>query len=82
MTLQRKQKRILSLNWKKLEVRVDDLKIALILQKEKFLLIPIFKCVLKSSDTLPRNDKTITKSFFSAVNVTVFCDCDWFGVFY
>ena len=30
------------------------------------------KSVLKSSDNLPRNGKTITKSFFSAVNVTGF----------
>ena len=55
-----------------LEVCVDDLKITLILQKGRFLLILFLKRVLKSSDNLPRNCKTITKSFFSAVNVTGF----------
>ena len=44
----------------------------LILQKGKFLLILLFKRVLKSSYNLPRNGKTITKSFFPAVNVTGF----------
>ena len=44
----------------------------IILQKGKFLLILFLKRVLKSSDNLPRNGKTITKSFFSAVNVTGF----------
>ena len=43
-----------------------------ILQKGRFLLILFFKHVLKSSDDLPRNDNTITKSFFLAVNVTGF----------
>ena len=56
----------------KLEIRVEDLKITLILQKGRFLLILFFKRVLKSSDHLRRNGKTITKSFFSAVNVTGF----------
>ena len=56
----------------KLEIRVEDLKITLILQKGRFLLILFFKRILKSSDNLPRNGKTITKSFFSAVNVTGF----------
>ena len=37
-----------------------------------FYLIVFFECVLKSSDNLPRNGKTITKSFFSGVNVTGF----------
>ena len=53
-------------NWKKLEIRVDDLKITLTLLKGRFLLILFFKRVLKSSDNLPRNSKTITKSFFSS----------------
>ena len=53
-------------------MRVEDLKITLILQKGRFLLILFFKRVLKSSDHLRRNGKTITKSFFSAVNVTGF----------
>ena len=35
-------------------------------------MILFLKHVLKSSDTLPRNGETITKSFFSAVNVTGF----------
>ena len=56
----------------KLEIYVDDLKITLILQKGRFLLILFFNRVLKSSDNLPRNSKTITKSFLSAVNVTGF----------
>ena len=34
--------------------------------------ISFFMDVLKSSDNLPRNRKTISKSFFSAVNVTGF----------
>ena len=34
--------------------------------------ISFFMDVLKSSDNLPRNGKTISKSFFSAVNVTGF----------
>ena len=57
---------------KKLEICVDDLKITLILQKGRLFLVLFFKHVLKSSDNLPRNGKTITKSFFSAVNVTGF----------
>ena len=40
-----------------MEIRVEDLKIALILQKGRFLLILFFKRVLKSSDNLPRNGK-------------------------
>ena len=60
------------MNWKKLEIRVEDLKVTLILQKERFLLILFFELVLKSSDNFLRNGKTITKSFFSAVNVTGF----------
>ena len=55
-----------------MEIRTDDLKITLILQKERFLPILFFKQVLKSSDNIPRNDKTITKPFFSADNVTGF----------
>ena len=58
------------MNWKKLEILVDDLKITLILQKGRLLLILFFNHTLKSSDSIPRNGKTITKSFFSAVNVT------------
>ena len=55
-----------------MEIHVDDLKITLILQKGRFLLILFFKRVFKSSDNLPRNGKTITKFLFSAVNVTGF----------
>ena len=58
------------MNCKKLEIRVEDLKMTLILQKRRFLLILIFRRVLKSSDNLPRNGKTVTKSFFSAVKST------------
>ena len=36
----------------KLEICVYDLKIVLILQKGRFLLLPFFKRALKSSDTL------------------------------
>ena len=54
-----------------MEIHVDDLKRALILQKERLLLILSFKHVLKSRYNLPRNGKTITKSFFSAVNMTL-----------
>ena len=53
-----------------MEIRVDDLQITLILQKGRFLLILFLKHVLKLTDNLPRNGKTITKSFFSAVNMT------------
>ena len=60
------------MNWKKLEICVEDLKVTLILQKGRFLLILFFKRLLKSSDNLPRNGKTISKSFFSADNVTGF----------
>ena len=63
---------ILSLNWDKLGIRVGDLKINLILQKRRFLLILFVRRVLKSSDNFPRNGQTITKSLFSAVNVTGF----------
>ena len=55
-----------------MEIRADDLKITLILQQGRFLLTLILKRVLKSSDNLPRNGKTLTKSFLSAVNVTGF----------
>ena len=55
-----------------MEIHVEDLKITLILRKGRFSLILFFKRVLKSSDNLPRNGKTITKSFFSAIDVTGF----------
>ena len=58
------------MNWKKLDIRLEDLKTTLILQKGRFLLF--LKLVLKSSDNFPGNGKTITKFFFSAVNVTGF----------
>ena len=60
------------MDWKKWEIRFDDLKITPILQKGRFLLIIFLKRNLKSSDTLPKNGKTTTKSFFSAVNVACF----------
>ena len=56
----------------KLEIRDKELKKTLLLQKGRFLLMLFFKRVLKLSDNFPRNGKTITKSFFSAVNVTGF----------
>ena len=60
------------MNWAKLKTRVEHLKIALILQKERFLLKLFFKSVLKSSDSLARNGKTIIELFFLAVNLTGF----------
>ena len=56
----------------KLEIPVDDLIIPIILQNGRFLLILFFKRILKSNDNLPGSGKTITKFFFSAVNVTGF----------
>ena len=53
-----------------MEIRVDNLKINLILQKGRFLPILIIKRVLKSTGNLPINGKIITISFFSAVSVT------------
>ena len=47
-------------------------KITLIWQKGRILLILFFKCVFKSMDNLPRNDKTITKLFLAAVNMIGF----------
>ena len=58
------------MNLIKLEIRVEDLKITLILETGRFLLIPFFKRVPKSRDNFPINGKT--KSFFSAANVTDF----------
>ena len=40
---------------KKMEIRVDDLKVTLVFQKGRLLLILFFKRVLKSSDTLQEN---------------------------
>ena len=53
-----------------MEIYVADLKVTLILQK--FLLAIFLKRVLKSSNNLPKNGNTLTKSFFSAVNLTGF----------
>ena len=53
-------------------MRIADLKITLLLQKGRSLLILFFKRVLKSSDNSERNGKTITKFFFSTVNLTSF----------
>ena len=66
------EKGISLLNWKTLQIGINYLKITLILHKGRFLLILYFKLVLKSSNTFSRNDKTITKSFFWAVDVTSF----------
>ena len=57
---------------KKMEIRVENLKITIILQKGRFLLMLFLKRFLISSYNLPRNGKTITKYSFSAVNVTDF----------
>ena len=35
-------------------------------------MILFFKDFLKSGDTFPRNDKVLSKSFFSAINMTGF----------
>ena len=53
-----------------MEIYVADLKVTLILQK--FVLAIFLKRVLKSSNNLPKNGNTLTKSFFSAVNLTGF----------
>ena len=66
------EKGILLLNWKKLQIGINYLKITLILHEGRFLLILYFKLVLKSSNTFSRNDKTITKSFFWAIDETSF----------
>ena len=55
-----------------METRVEDLKVTLILRKRRFLLTLFFKRVLKSSDNLPINAKTITKFSFSPVSVAGF----------
>ena len=70
-TLERKQA---FLSWKKFDFMIDDLKITLILQEGRFLHILFLMRVLKSSDTVPRKGKTITKSFFWEGNVTM---CQW-----
>ena len=48
----------------KLEIRVEDLKMTLILQKGRLLRLLFLKRVFRSSDNLPRNGKTITKILF------------------
>ena len=58
------------MNWKKLEICVDDLKITVWLYKrEGFYWYFFVNVLLNQVDTLPRNGKTISKSFFSAVSV-------------
>ena len=47
-----------------------DLKITLILQKGRFLLILFCKRVLKARDKLPRYGRTRNSSFFVTVSVT------------
>ena len=56
----------------KMKIRARDLKVTLNLQKGRLLLILFFECVHKSNDSLRRNGKTISRSFFSALNVTGF----------
>ena len=68
--LERKLKGTESLNLKKFDRRIDDLKITLILQKGRFLLMHFCKRVLSIGDSLPRNGKTIRISFLSTVDET------------
>ena len=50
-----------------------DLKIALVLRKERVLLILFCKCVPIARDKLPRYGMAISNSFFSTVNATGAC---------
>ena len=70
-TLERKLKGTLSLKRKKLIRRVVDLKITLILQKGRFLLIVFCNRVLIAREKLPRYGRAINNYFFSTVNVKV-----------
>ena len=72
--LERKHKRILSLNLKKLASRVDDLKIILILQNEMLLLMLFCKRVLKQREGIPRYGNTINNSFLGTVCSNIFCE--------
>ena len=72
-TLERKLKGTLSLKRRKLLRRLVDLKITLILQKGRYLLILFCKRVLIARDKLPRYDRVINNSFFSTVNATGIC---------
>ena len=72
--LERNYKGILSLNLKKLANRVDDLKIALILQNEMLLLMLLCKRVLKQREDIPRYGKTIHNSFLGTVCFNIFCE--------
>ena len=57
----------------KLLTRVVNLKITLILQKGRFLLILFLKRVLIARDKLPRYGRAINNSYFSTVNATEVC---------
>ena len=70
--LERKHKRILSLNLKKLASRVDDLKIILILQNEKLLSMLFWKRVLKQKEDIPRYGSTINNYFLGTVRSNIF----------
>ena len=72
--LERNYKGILSLNLKKLANRVDDLKIALILQNEMLLLMLLCKRVLKQREDIPRYGKTIHNSFLGTEYSNIFCE--------
>ena len=71
--LERKHKGILSLNLKKLAIRVDDLKITLILQNEMLLLMFFCKCDLKQREDIPRYGRTKNNSFLRTVCSNIFC---------
>ena len=58
--IERKHKRILSLNLKKLANCADDLKITLILQNEMLLLMLFCKRVFKQREDIPRYGEAIT----------------------
>ena len=68
-----KLKNTLSLKWKKLLRRVVDLKMTLILQRRRFLLILFCKRVLIARDKLPRCGRAINNSFFLTVNAMGVC---------
>ena len=70
--LERKLKGALSLKRKNLLRRVVDLKITLILQKGRFLLILSCKPVLIARDKLPRYGRAIN-NFFLTANATGVC---------
>ena len=63
---------ILSINWEKIEISISDLKITLISKIGRVLIILFFTRMLKSNDTISRNDQTKTKSFWQHLIWLVF----------